>query len=171
MVCLEFRTLGALRALRDHHYSVLVRHDTSLNTTAASAIVVDDPCIINNRLASYVPALRDEYDHIFRLRVVLHGFGTVWSGATAVEQQVLVEEEPEPFEPFWDAFLAAWVEYLCGCEGLEMPGWAQEPKRYLPKMHWAADYFRFERGWVIVTTPPVFEAHGIWIPDNELLIV
>ena len=147
-----------------------VSHHTTLDQAAVDAAAVTDPCILNHRLACYVPALRG-YDHNFRLRVVLHGFGTVWRDATAVEQRVLAEEEPEPFDAFWDAFLAAWIEYLCKCEGLEVPAWTQASNRYLPKMHWAGDYFRFERGWVVVTTPPVFEAHGIWIPDNELLIV
>jgi len=126
--------------------------------------------VTKNRLAAYVPALR-EYDDDFRLRVVTNGFGTVWISGNSDEQKSLVAQEPEPFEPFWDAFLAAWAEYLCKEEGLPPPAWVTEPERYLPTMRWGANYFPFERGRVVVTTPGVFEDHGIWISDNDLLIV
>ncbi len=67
---------------------------------------VDDPCITENRLACYVPALRG-YDDMFRRRVVLHGFGTVWRDTNNAERAVLAAEEPERFDERWDAFLAA----------------------------------------------------------------
>ncbi len=134
-----------------------------------SAVAVEG-WVTKNRLACYVAALR-EYDDDFRLRVVVSGFGTAWVGGTSEEQLALVEEEPERFDPFWDAFLAAWVEYLCGREDFKTPVWTLKPERYLSTMHWGADYFPFERGRVVVTTPPVFETHGIWISDNDLMIV
>jgi len=133
-------------------------------------VCVADPCITENRLACYVPALRN-CDDAFRLRIVLHGFGTVWRDANNAERVVLATEEPERFDPRWDAFLAAYIEHLCACDGLEAPGWTRAPERYLEQMWWSADYFDFERGRVIVTTPPVFEAHGVWIADSDLLVV
>ena len=146
-------------------------------TVMSTQLVADAPelgdmpaWVINNRLAAYVPALR-EYDDEFRFRVVTSGFGTVWISGNSDEQKALVEEEPEPFEPFWDAFLAAWAEYLCKEEGLPPPAWVTKPERYLPTMRWGADYFPSERGRVVVTTPGVFEEHGIWVSDNDLLIV
>ena len=42
-------------------------------------------CITANRLACYVPALR-ECDDTFRLRIVLHGFGTVWRDSDSAEE-------------------------------------------------------------------------------------
>lgn len=131
---------------------------------------VADRCITENRLASYVSALRD-CDDAFRLRMVLHGFGTVWRDADNAERVVLAAEEPERFDPRWDAFLAAYIEYFCARDGLEAPEWTREPGRYLEKMWWSADYFDFERGRVIVTTPPAFDAHGVWIDDSDLLVV
>jgi len=95
----------------------------------------------------------------------------VWCDADSTEQLVLIGEAPELFDPRWDAFLAVYVKYLCGHEELQAPTWTGKPDRYLPKMWWAADYFPFERGRVVVTTPPVFETHGIRISDNDLLIV
>ena len=79
---------------------------------------------------------------------------------------MLAAEEPERFDPRWDAFLAAYIEHFCGRGGLEAPGWTGEQGRYLEKMWWSADYFDFERGRVVVTTPPAFESHGVWIADT-----
>ncbi|MCY3642878.1 MAG: hypothetical protein F4Z00_04975 [Acidimicrobiaceae bacterium] len=129
-----------------------------------------DRCIAENRLACYVPALRG-CDDGFRLRIVLHGFGTVWRDADRAERVVLAAEEPERFDRRWDAFLAAYIEYLCGCDGLQAPAWTRQPQRYLEQMWWSGDYFGFERGRVVVTTPAVFEAHGVWIADSDLVVV
>ena len=83
----------------------------------------------------------------------------------------LVAEEPERFDPRLDAFLAAYIEYLYGRDGLETPSWTTEPGRYLKKMRWSADDVDFERGRVIVTTPSALWAHGVWIADSDLLVV
>ena len=95
----------------------------------------------------------------------------VWDDADNDERAVLAAEEPEPFDPRWDAFLAAHVEYLCRRDGSEAPAWTRRPGRYLERMWWAADYFEFERGGVIVTTPIEFEAHGVWLAERELHVV
>ena len=129
-----------------------------------------DSCIAANRLACYVSALRG-YDDAFRLRVILHDFGLVWADADNDERAVLAAEEPEPFDPRWDAFLAAYVEYLCRRDGIQAPGWTRRRCRYLEQMWWAADYFEFERGGVVVTTPTAFEAHGVWIAERDLHVV
>ena len=129
-----------------------------------------DSCIAANRLACYVSGLREEDDG-FRLRIILHDFGMVWDDADNDERAVLAAEEPEPFDPRWDAFLAGYVEYLCRRDGIEAPGWTRRPGRYLERMWWAADYFEFERGGVIVTTPIEFEAHGVWVAERELHVV
>ena len=129
-----------------------------------------DICIAANRLACYVSAL-SERDDTFRLRVILHDFGLVWADADNDERAVLAAEEPEPFDPRWDAFLAAYVEYLCRRDGIEAPGWTRRPGRYLERMWWPADYFEFERGGAIVTTPTAFEAHGVWIAERDLHVV
>ena len=82
--------------------------------------------------------------------MILHDFGLVWADADNDERAVLAAEEPEPFDPRWDAFLAAYVEYLCRRDGIEAPEWTRRPGRYLERMWWPADYFEFERGGVIV---------------------
>ena len=129
-----------------------------------------DSCIAANRLACYVSALR-EYDDAFRLRVILHDFGLVWADADNDERAMLAAEEPAPFDPRWDAFLAAYIEYLCQRDGLAAPGWTRRSGRYLEQMWWAADYFEYERGGVVVTTPTAFQAHGVWIAERDLHVV
>ena len=47
----------------------------------------------------------------------------------------------------------------------------RSPGRYLERMWWAADYFEFERGGVIVATPTACEAHGVWIAERDLQVV
>ena len=122
------------------------------------------------RLADYALSLRD-YDDEFRLRVILHGFGLVWQDASPQERIVLVEQEPEPFDQRWDAFLAAYAEHLCHRAGGRMPDWTQHESRYLKQMWWAGDPFKFERGSIILDTPASFEVHGIWIDERELRVV
>lgn len=129
-----------------------------------------DVTITANRMACYVPSLAG-YDDDFRLRVILHDFGLGWQHAGATARTVLVAEEPEPFDQRWDAFLAAYAEHLCYHAGLDMPEWAQHERRYLKRMWWAGDPFKFERGSIILRTPAAFEVHGIWIDERELEVV
>lgn len=129
-----------------------------------------DATITANRLACYVPALRD-YDDDFRLRVILHDFGLVWQNASPTERIVLVAEEPELFDQRWDAFLGAYVEHLCYHAGLDAPDWVHDASRYLTRMWWPGDPFEFERGSIILKTPAAFEVHGIWIDERELEVV
>ena len=142
----------------------------STDTRRLRQPVEADSCIVANRLACYVSALR-EHDDAFRLRVILHDFGLVWADADNDERAVLAVEEPETFDPRWDAFLAAYIEYLCRRDGIQAPRWTQGACRYLEQMWWAADYFEFERGCVVVTTPTTFEAHGVWIAERDLRVV
>ena len=100
-----------------------------------------------------------------------NGFGTVWRDATDSERAVLAAEEPARFDPRWDTFLAAYIEHFCGCDSLEAPAWTRQPDRYLRHMWWSADYFDFERGEVMGTTPAAFEAHGVWIAERDVLVV
>ena len=129
-----------------------------------------DKTITSNRLACYVSGLRD-FDDKFRLRVILHDFGMVWQHADRRERGVLVEEEPEPFDERWDAFLAAYVEHLCYHAEMVAPAWTQHERRYLKRMWWPAHYFEFERGSVMMSTPVAFEVHGMWIAERELEVV
>lgn len=123
-----------------------------------------------NQLHTYVPVLRT-CDEILRLRVVLHDFGLVWQSATDDERAALVDIEPELFDPNWDAFLAAYVAHLCDQDGIEPPAWVLDDSRFLPSFWFAGGCFPFDRQRTLFTTPAAFRARGIWLPDEELLVV
>ena len=123
-----------------------------------------------NQLASYVSSLRANDDE-FRLRLLLHGFGLVWQDASRDERRGLVAAEPEPFDPRWDAFLAAFAEHLCHEAGLEPPSWTSDDRRRLDQ-HWhAGGCFSFDHDRSVAATPAAFDAHGIWLPADELTVV
>lgn len=128
------------------------------------------PPELPNQLASYVPDLRRSDDE-FRLRLLLHGFGLVWQHATQAERVQLVAAEPAHVTPRWDSFLAAYAEHLCQTHGIAPPAWTQQPQRRLDE-HWhAGGCFAFDHERSAATTPPAFDAHGIWLPADELIVV
>lgn len=147
---------------RDRVRRQLTRHRDS---------AVPDVTITANVLANYVAALREESDEAWRARIVLHDFGMVWQHAVAAERELLVATEPELFDPPWDAFLAAYVEYLCYHAELPAPEWVFGPERYLAEFWFPGPRFPRERAATILTTPAAFEAHGIWFPARELEVV
>ena len=95
-----------------------------------------DVTITANTLARYVPALRVSDDE-FRLRLVLHDFGIVFQNAGTREREFLVSEEPELFEPRWDAFVAAYAEHLCHHTDIPTPAWVFTTERHLPRFWYA----------------------------------
>ena len=147
-----------------------VRRQLARHQKPAGGDVVD-VTITANVLANYVPALRAESDEAWRARIVLHDFGLVWQHASAAEREVLVADEPEPFDPRWDAFLAAYVEFLCHHAELPAPQWVFDPRRHLGEFWFPGPRFPRERAATILATPAAFEAHGIWFPARELEVV
>lgn len=147
---------------RDRVRRKLTRHRES---------AVTDVTITANVLANYVGALRAERDETWRARIVLHDFGMVCQHAGAAEREFLVAREPELFDPPWDAFLAAYVEYICYHAELPVPDWVFGPGRYLAEFWFPGPRFPRERAATILTTPAAFEAHGIWFPARELEVV
>lgn len=129
-----------------------------------------DVTITANALARYVPTLRVSDDD-FRLRIVLHDFGMVFQHASERERVFLVAEEPELFDPRWDAFLAAYTEHLCYHAGIPAPAWVFTAQRHLSRFWFPGKRFPRERAATILTTPAAFEVHGIWFPERELEVV
>ena len=123
--------------------------------------------ILDNTLARYVPTLR-EADEDMRLGWILCDFGLIHQHATPVERAYLLAEEPEPFDPRRDAFLGAYIEYLCAIDGVETPPWALRPGRYLDEYWYAGHRFAGEDERTRTTTPHEFKAHRIWFPRREL---
>ena len=123
-----------------------------------------------NALWRYVPALRREVEE-WRLRLLLHDFGLVWESTPAGQRLALVSREPDSVDPRWDAFLAAYAEHRCIEDGIEPPAWTQQRERHLRAFWYAGGCHDYDRVRTIVTTPITFEAHGIWIPREELAVV
>lgn len=124
----------------------------------------------SNALWRYVPALRREDDE-WRLRLVLHDFGLVWEDTLIEQRPALVSREPESIDPRWDAFLAAYAEHRCIEDGIKPPPWTLQRRRHLREFWYAGGCYAYDRVRTIVTTPITFEAHGIWIPREELTVV
>ncbi len=123
-----------------------------------------------NALADYVPALRASDDE-FRLRLLLHDFGLVWQEAGPHERAALIADEPELFDPRWDAFLAAYAEHLARSAAITPPSWTSSKRRILPDFWYAGGCYAFDRVRTVVTTPGAFEEHGVWFPRSELAVV
>lgn len=122
-------------------------------------------------LASYAPDLA-EGDDTWRLRLLLHEFGLTWQAASTAERPRLIEAEPAPVDPRWDAFLAAYAEHLAYHAGVQPPAWVFEPERYLDQFWFpvTADLpaLRVE---ALVHAPAHFEAHGVLLARRELQVV
>lgn len=123
-----------------------------------------------NQLHMYVPTLRT-CDELLCLRVVLHDFGLVWQSATDDERAALVAVEPELFDPNWDAFLAAYVAHLCDEDDIEQPPWVLDDSRFLREFWFAGGCYPFDRERTLFTTPLAFRSRGVWLPEEELLVV
>ncbi len=141
--------------------------DAVIGNASSTPEGIDQP---PGALWRYVPALCRESEE-WRLRLVLHDFGLVWED-TPIERRIeLVTREPQCIDPHWDAFLAAYVENRCLEDGIEPPTWVHQPDRFLRTFWYAGGCHGYDRVRTIVTTPTVFEAHGIWFPREELIVV
>ncbi len=112
-------------------------------------------------------------DDRFNLRLLLHEFGLVWQDADTHERRTLISATPPPTgSPQWDAFLAAYAEYLAYHAGLPTPPWAAEPDRYLDTVWFplTADVATL-RVEALVHAPAHFDAHGVFIARRELQVV
>ena len=146
------------------------RGSTTMMGPPGVAAAAADLTITQSTLSQYVPVLRDVDDE-FRLRLILHDFGMVYEHAEAAGRTVLLDEEPELFEPRWDAFLGAYAGHLTTRSGAATPVWAQQPCRFLHDFWFAPRRYPRERARTFLTTPALFEEHGIWFPERELEVV
>ena len=123
-------------------------------------------------LADYASRLTEADDDIWRMRIVCHEFGLRWEDTPLHQRLELVEAEPAPISPPWDAFVAAYVEYRCSRDGLTAPAWVFHQCRYLDG-HW----FPFPQDWTafrqeaVEHAPTAFKAHGTLIAERDLTVV
>ena len=95
----------------------------------------------------------------------------MWESTPLDDRCTLVAEEPDRFDRHWDAFLAAYTAHLCEQDGIEPPAWINNSDRFLREFWFAGGCYPFDRERTLTTTPTAFRAHGIWIPEEELLVV
>ena len=94
------------------------------------------------------------------------------AGHPVGRQACLVETEPAPISPGWDALVAAWVDYHCYHDGIQPPDWVYDPSR-IYRGFWT--YIPCEmKGLIIaamVHSPAAFLARGVWVEERDLMVV
>lgn len=75
---------------------------------------------------------------------------------------------PEPTgDPRADAYLGALAEHLAATRGLERPGWALEPGRFLDRFWFVSEVPGF-RALAVAQSPAAFRRRGIFIAEGAL---
>lgn len=67
----------------------------------------------------------------------------------------------------YDAYLGALAEHLAAIHGLERPGWAIEPSRFLDRFWFVSEVSGF-RAISIAQAPAAFRRRGVFIPERSL---
>lgn len=124
-------------------------------------------------LAAYGPLFREfQDDDVFKWRLLSHEFGLRWQHTPLEEKPALVETEPAPISPGWDALVAAWVDYHCYHDGIQPPGWVYKPSRIY------RGFWTFVPCWLkehviaaMVHSPAAFLARGVWVEERNLMVV
>ena len=124
-------------------------------------------------LASYGPLFREfAEDDMFKWRLLSHEFGLRWQSTPIEDRPALVETEPAPISPGWDALVAAWVDYHCYHDGIEPPDWVFKPTRVY---HGFWTYIPSDMPGLItaamVHSPSAFLARGVWVEERDLKVV
>ncbi len=97
----------------------------------------------------------------------------MWQDCAPSARHALIAEAPAPCgSARWDAFLAAYAEYLAYHDGLTAPRWCHAPSRYLDVIWFplTAELATL-RTEALVHAPAHFDAHGIMIARRELGVV
>lgn len=80
-------------------------------------------------LAQIAGAAKSQEDFLFRIRQFLDDFRRPQPDD---QRAALIEQRPPAAaEPRWDAFLGALAEHLAAHAGMRVPGWTEEPHRFL----------------------------------------
>jgi len=124
-------------------------------------------------LAAYGPLFREfKHDDVFKWRLLAHEFGLRWQSTPLEHRRALVETEPAPISPGWDALVAAWVDHHCYHDGTQPPDWVFKPSR-IYQGFWTYIPSQFE-GLIIaamVHSPAAFLARGVWVEERDLKVV
>ncbi len=70
-------------------------------------------------------------------------------------------------DPRHDAYLGALAEHLATIHGLDRPGWALEPDRFLARFWFVSEVPGF-RAIAIAQAPAAFRRRGVFVPERSL---
>ena len=108
--------------------------------------------------------MRSAVDDTVRMRIVLD-FIDGCNDMSICDRQALIDDEPQPFDPNWDAFLAALADHVAFEGALRQPRWAEGEGRFLAAFWFPVD-LPSVRPEALATSPATFMRHGILItPD------
>lgn len=82
-------------------------------------------------------------------------------------RQILLDEEPPPFDEVGDAYLAALAEHLAFHHDLVRPAWCVDARRFLRRMWFASDAAGL-RATAIQQSPAAFRRRGLFIGATTL---
>ena len=108
--------------------------------------------------------MRDTGGDLVRMRIVLD-FIDGCAASPSAERAELIADEPDPFDPRWDAFLAALADHVAYENDLPQARWAEGPDRFLGSFWFPVD-LPSVRPEALATSPATFMRHGVLItPD------
>ncbi|MYC68351.1 MAG: hypothetical protein F4X12_18680 [Acidobacteriia bacterium] len=119
-------------------------------------------------LPAYGRLIAEEPDESMRYRTFIRQLPREFHSLSHAEQAAALEERPElTGQRRWDSFLAAIVEHIARLHDHPVPGWVDEPERFL------------ERPWVVSTTrlaglesvlfaPAAFIRHSVFPDPRDL---
>ena len=91
------------------------------------------------------------------------------AGADPAAQCMMLAAEPPPTgEVEWDAFLGGLAEWLATMGGLETPGWASAPERFLGRGWWVTPMASM-RAWEYAGTPVSLQRRGVYLHRDSLI--
>ena len=92
-----------------------------------------------------------------------------FAGADPAGQRLMLAAEPPPTgQVEWDAFLGGLAEWLATLGGLEPPGWALAPDRFLSRGWWVTTMVSM-RAWEYAGTPVSLQRRGVYLHRDSLI--
>ncbi len=94
-------------------------------------------------LGLYTEGIREGWPDADNYRWIVHDLPRQFHARSAEEQRETLRERVPLTRTRWDALLAAMVEHVATVHGHPVPGWVEEPERFL------------DRTWVVAKTPVI----------------
>ncbi|MGH7671825.1 MAG: helix-turn-helix domain-containing protein [Gemmatimonadales bacterium] len=82
-------------------------------------------------------------------------------------RRMITAEPPQTGDPRWDAFVAAFAEWLAVEAGAPVPSWAHHDDRYLRRGWWVTPMVSMH-AWEYAGSPASFQSHGVYLHRDSL---